>query len=442
MSVWRRNSHRQPPLSRRGSGRRFIHRENGAAASGLAAVLDLGTSRVSCWIGDAAGVLGCGEVSSEGVRAGEIADVRAASRCVRAAVEEAERQSGLLVQGVCAAVSGASVEGWVSGGAVPILNETQEIGARDVAWALSLAETQVRFRTASSHLRTATSIAPGRSAEGARLHVFPRRYWVDGRGPVRDPVGLSGALLQAEVVVVGASAFALENLSRVVRMAGVRLQGAVAGPVASGFGALSEEERELGALVIDIGAGTTSYSVWTGGTLGACGCICLGGERVTLDIAAGLGISRESAEGLKRALKPGPADECLLASSLGGLGPRSFARRELAEIVEARVEEIMRLVLARMGAFDLRELGAGVVLAGGAARGEETLSVARAVFGVNARPARMGAAELPGPENAVAAGLLALSTAGAGNPAPDGLGGVHVRRSTLKRAWEWLAAGF
>lgn len=395
--------------------------------AGIAAVLDLGTSHTSCWIGDADGVFGRGEVASEGISRGEVADLRALSACVRAAVTEAERQAGLRVQDVWAAISGSSVEGRIWRSAAPVLSEDQEISHSDVQ---RLLERAAGVGGVCRH-----------GVEKTVLHVLPRAFWIDGRGPVREPVGLSGALLQAEVVVVDASACVVEDLARAVRLAGYRLEGVVAAPLASGMGALSQEERMLGALVIDIGAGVTNYSMWADGCLLACGCIGIGGELITRDIASGLSVSMETAEELKCSFSPGRVDGLLSANPLGGGSPKGFTGQELAEIIEARLEEILRLVLRRIAAFDLRQMRSGAVVAGGAGGNSIVTSLLKEFTGLDVRVARAQAEELPGPRNTLAAGLLAWATRGI-SEAKGRTNDRAARWRRFSRAFEWLAVRF
>jgi cell division protein FtsA len=410
-----------------------------SAPGNLAAALDLGTSRTTCWIGerDREGVrlLAAGRAPSEGVSGGEVVDVVGASGSVRAAIWEAEAQSGLAVEGLTAAVSGAAVSGTVGRAAVPITREGQVVTPADAQ------------RAAERAARTALP-------QGATtLQVLPHGFLLDGAGPIQDPVGLACAVLEAEVVALSASTFAVENLTRAVREAGRHADSFVAAPAALGTGALTPEERELGALVLDIGAATAEFSAWTGGGLRAAGCVELGGESVTRDVALGLGVSRATAEGLKReagaahaaSLGEIEAARALSAPSLGGEEPAIFTRLELAEIVEARVEEILLLVRRRL-LREVREceLGAGVVLAGGTACLADAAEKAAEVFGVRARAARPRleggpGSGLDGPEAALGAGLLLWATE-AGLPAGEDLDPRPVR--WLAGAVRWLAAGF
>jgi cell division protein FtsA len=409
-------------------------------AHALAAALELGTRRTVCWVGESVGddavrVLAAGAVPSEGVRAGEVVDVRAAAGCIRAAVDEAERQSGFAVERVCAALAGPTVAGTPSKAAVPITREGQVITPADVRHVLE---------------RAGTVTLP---VNALRLHILPQSFSVDGLSDVRDPVGLSGAVLEADVVVLSASAFAAENLARATRMADIHLDSLIAAPAAVGLGALNEEERELGALVLDFGSGLTGYSAWCHGQLRACGCLFIGGERITRDIAVGLGTGRDAAEGLKRgsgvarisSLTDEAMQEQLQAPALGGEGPVSFTRRQLTEIIEARVEEILLLAGRRLaGIRASREFGAGAILVGGGARLCALGDMVKQVLRTSPKVGRIRldgaeAGDLSGPENALGAGLLHWSLAGA----PQ-----HELEPTarpvkwLASAVKWLAAGF
>jgi cell division protein FtsA len=397
----------------------------------LGAALDLGSSRATCWIAernDSEGirVLGVGEVASEGVRAGEVVDVRAAAGAIRAAIEEAEAQSGLAVQGVCAALSGVAVTGTPGRAAEPVTREGQIITPAEVRRALERAGS--------------VSLPKG----SLKLHILPRAFTVDGTGPVRSPVGLSGAIIEAQVIVVSASAFAAENLSRAVRAAGRQIASVVAAPAALGLGALTDEERDLGAVAIDFGAGLTAYTAWKDGGLHACGAIPAGGDLVTRDIAMGLGLSRDEAEELKVLTSGGDDDESpgTRGQATGAQGTDSA---ELSEIVDARLEEILLLVERRLGGRGLASaFGSGVALAGAGARIAGLEEKARRIFGVPARVARpsllgVEGLDMSAPENALGTGLLRWSF--------DGAPRVETRQphwgtGWLASAYRWLAAGF
>jgi cell division protein FtsA len=409
------------------------------APDALAAGLEVGTSRTACWIGegreDSIHVRAIGEARSEGVRAGEVVDVRAAAGSIRSAIEEAEAQSGLAVESVYVALAGAAVAGTKGRAAAPILREGQEINVVDVRRVLERAG--------------AVGLPPG----AMKLHVLPQSFTVDGAGPIRDPVGLTGAVLEADVVVLSGSAFAAENMSRAVRLAGRHVASVIAAPAAVGLGALSDEERDLGALVLDIGAGTTDFAAWCRGELTICGCVPAGGELVTRDIAVGIGTSREVAEALKResstahprSLAPDEARRVVRAPSLGGGEPRSFTRAELGEIAEARIEEILLLILRRLGGCDpVRDFGAGVVVAGGGAGQIGIEAKARDIIGVRARAAHVRfdtdlPKDIARPEHALGAGLIWWAS---GGRAADGVDVAARPLRWFTSAVRWLAAGF
>ena len=270
----------------------------------------------------------------------------------------------------------------------------------------------------------------------ARLDRGKRAFAVDGMGPVRSPVGLSGAILEAKVVVVSGSAFAAENLSRAVRAAGRQIASVVAAPAAIGLGSLSDEERELGAITIDFGAGLTAYAAWRNGGLHACGAIPVGGDLLTRDIALGLRVSREDADEIKLDMSGPDADAAELPECDGV---------DLEEIVDARLEEVLLLVERRLGVRDLASaFGSGVALAGAGARIAGIEEKARRILGIPARVARpelegVTGVNLSAPENALGAGLLRWSF--------DGAPRVETRQARWGTGWlastfRWLAAGF
>jgi len=419
-------------MSDDGDGR---HPEGLAAQNAaLSAVLEVGTSRTTCWIGeqraDGIRILAAAEAPSEGVRVGEVVDVRAAAAPIRGAVDEAERQAGVDVEGLCVSLSGAGMTCTASRAAVPITREGGEVTRSEVRAVMG---------------RAGDVAIPN----GARMvHVLPQGFRIDGAGPVRDPVGLTGAILEAGVTTLAASVFAYENLARAVRTAGRHVTSVALAPAALGLGALSEEERRMGALAVDIGAGLTGFALWKCGVLAACGCVPVAGEMVTHDVAAGLGVTLDAAEDLKLCASAsaahrggGPEDDAnrvLRAPALGGGEAGPFTRSEVSEIVEARIEEILLLVKRRLGgAAPPAGCGAGVVLAGGGAHQKGLDEKANAMFHVRARRAGSDLrGDVPerflGPAYAVLTGLLRWSFGT----------GLHEEAERSPRPVRWIASAF
>lgn len=404
----------------------------------LAAALDLGTCRTTCWIAErtetGARILALGEAQSEGIQMGEVRDVKGAAASILSAIEEAEAQSGLEVQSLCASLAGIAVKGVPGRAAIPITREGQEIMRDDARRAVEMA---------GSHALPAGA---------TKLHVLPQSFAVDRADSIMDPVGLTGSILESEVVVISGSTFASENISRAVRMAGRRLESIVAAPAASGIAALTQEERELGALTIDIGAGLTGYSAWKDGELHACGCVPVGGDAVTSDIAKGLGLSLRVAEEVKcqeavayaNDLDEKTSSEVIKVRGVSG-SEVSFTRGELAEIAEARIEEAVLLIKLRLGGeHPMRDFGAGVVISGGGAHLTGIEDEVARVMHAHARKASANmTADLPpgfsGPENVLGVGLIdwALRGAPRNTANSDRRGGFW-----FKKVFNWLATGF
>jgi len=299
--------------------------------------LDIGTTKICAVVGDVDGkgqvqILGVGQSPSQGIRKGVVVDIAAASQSIRAAVESASQSTGVEIGSVVVGVTGDHIEANNTRGVATITHGSREITEQDVQKALESA----RYTPATA----------GREV----LHVLPRAYTVDGQSGVRHPVGMSGCRLEVEThVVTGATSF-LQNVYKAVEGAGLVVELLVLEPLATCEAVLSAGEQEIGALVADIGGGTTDVAVVQDGSVVHSFVIPVGGSHVTNDLAIGLKTSRLEAERLK--LDYGCAlrsllvneDEMLEIRDEENGGSRPITRGAIADIIEPRMQELFRLV--------------------------------------------------------------------------------------------------
>ena len=311
----------------------------------LVAAIDIGAAKIACFIArleaatDQSGYaalrpLGFGHHASRGVKAGAIIDMAEAEEAVRAAVDAAERMAGRRIRRVTVGISGAALQ-----------NRSAEMEV-DLG---GYAATPDDLAQALAHgIETCEE-------EGSEiLHVFPSRYRIDGRAGVRNPLDLAGDRLAFRLHAVAAEIAALRNLETCIERCHLQLDEVVATPFASANAALIEDERDLGAVAIDMGASATGYAVFEDGALALCGSVPLGGQAVTADIACGLATTTAHAERLKTfygdAL-PGFGDERDLVdvAEIGEKAPsRRVAKAELTRIIRARLDEIFELIRDRL----------------------------------------------------------------------------------------------
>lgn len=363
--------------------------------------LDLGTSKTVCviggWENGVFRVQGMGVAPTEGVRSGVIVNLKAAMRGVRKAVEEAE--GGVpRVKSLTVGLAGGSVEGINSRGVVAVSAQA-EIGQQDVDRVIDAAKAVV--------------IPMDREI----MHVVPQEFIVDASRKIKDPLGMQGIRLEAEVHIITSSQAVSRNLIQGLNTIGYNVEEIVLDTMAAARTVLHGEEKDVGVLVIDIGAGTTDAVLYFDGAPHFSKVYSLGSERITKDIAQVLQIPDDEAERLK--LRYGhawveglTADQEVIVREVGSRPAFTLLQSQLAQIIQARTEEIFELVLKDVGKTGLLEqLGAGLVITGGGAHLEGVTELAGHVFG---KPARMGLpTRIPGvgeawqrPEFAAAVGLV------------------------------------
>ncbi|MHB0876562.1 MAG: cell division protein FtsA [Anaerolineae bacterium] len=323
------------------------------------AAIDIGTTKVTALVatGDGASVrvVGAGTVPSHGVEKGMVADMGLATEAIAAAVREAERSSGYRISKAYVSVGGSHVLSRNASGEAAVMHALRGVEQADVDRALGEAGS--------------VSLPPERQV----MHVVPRGFWLDGNVLVRDPLGMAAYRLVVEVHIVTALESAVTNLVRCVEGVGVEVAGLILQSLASGEAVLTENERDMGVALVDIGGGTTDIAVYLNGGVWHTANIPTGGNHVTNDLAIGLHSPFEVAEDVKLRFghcvpaEVGPEEKVRIAGFAGNAG-RETSRQEVVEIVQARVEEIFSLILRelRRSSYD-GLLSAGVVLCGGTA---------------------------------------------------------------------------
>lgn len=342
--------------------------------------LDLGSSKVCALVCEAAAdgrlhLRGLGQAASKGFRKGALTNLEAASGAIRQALELAESAVGVAIESAVIGVSGAHIKGINSRGGITLGYRPQEVALEHVRRAIEAAR--------------AISLPEDREV----LHVLPQDFLLDQQTGIRNPVGMLGMKLEANVHVVTGTVAATQNLVSTVNSAGVLVLDTVFEPLAAAEACLTADERDLGVLLVDIGGGTTEWMVYAQGASRETGVILVGGEHFTNDIAIGLRIPLWEAERLKRSsgcagLRWLRQDALVEVASNNERPARVVSRRALCEILEARAYELFFLIreeLVRSG-YD-RQLGAGVVLTGGGAQLEALPELATQVLQL---PARVG----------------------------------------------------
>jgi cell division protein FtsA len=318
--------------------------------------IDIGTTKVCTLVARVEGeksmrILGVGIEPAQGIRKGTIVDLAAASTSIARSIEKAQRSSGLEITSALVSLAGSHVASVNSRGVVGVAGGV--ITPDDVARALEAAQ--------------AVAIPHNREI----IHVIQRGFTVDGQEGIRTPIGMHAYRLEVEAHIITAAAATVENLRQCVQASGVQVTQFVLNPLASAEVVLTETERQMGAVVCDIGGGTTDLAIYIDGDIWHTMVLAVGGNHITSDIAHGLRLSMEKAEQVKRQYgisltREVSDDDVFTIQGFGEDGPAQVSRKDLANIIEARVEEIFQLVLQeikRSGYDGL--LPAGMVLTGG-----------------------------------------------------------------------------
>jgi cell division protein FtsA len=344
--------------------------------------LDIGTTKVCAIIGEptengSLEITGVGTCESTGLRKGVVVNIESTLRSVAAAIEAAEMMSGREVHNAWTGIGGSHIDGINSRGVVAVTgknHETREIGPEDIARVLEAAR--------------AVAIPMDRQV----LELVPQTYIVDDQKGIRDPLDMIGVRLEAEVHIITCSVTSAQNLVKCVNRAGFRVDGLVLQSLAAGRAVLTEEEKDLGVALVDLGGGTTDVLVYSEGAPFSTTTIPAGGAQVTGDISIMKSITFDTAERIKidagSCWEGASSEEEILVPGMGGRPPLSIPRYQIEEIIRPRMEEIFSMVKEKLDRLTLnRPLGGGIVLTGGGSQLLGSAELASKIFDL---PVRVG----------------------------------------------------
>jgi len=328
------------------------------ASSNLIIGLEIGTSKICVVVGEsrpdgAIKILGVGQTPSRGVRKGEIVDFETAMKCVHEAVVDAEQKSDVMIRSVYVAVAGSHLQSFNNRGSVMLPEDRDEIDEQDVE------DVKVNAREVSI------------PAQNAFLHSIIQHYHVDGQNGVLNPIGMLGQKLEADFHIIHGVRTRIQNTIRCVKELPLDVEDVVFGALASAQVVLTQHQKDLGALVVDIGGGTTDYILYADGAVKQSGCLAVGGDHITNDISMGLRIPMARAEKLK--IDEGncilgnclPGETILLKDDSGFAG-KEIERETLNTIINLRLLEIFELLKRRLEEESfINYLGAGIFITGG-----------------------------------------------------------------------------
>ena len=340
--------------------------------------LDIGTSKVVAIVGEISTdgeiqIIGLGSHPSRGLKKGVVVNIESTVQSIQRAVEEAALMAGCEIHSVYTGIAGSHVRSLNSHGIVAIRD--QEVTYDDVLRVIDAAR------------------AVAIPADQKILHVLPQEFIIDNQEGIREPVGMSGVRLEAKVHIVTGAVSAAQNIVKCIRRCGLEVDEIILEQVASSYAVLTEDEKDLGVCLVDIGGGTTDIAIFTGGAIRHTHVIPIAGDQVTNDIAVALRTPTQHAEEIKVkyacALKQLTSlDDTIEVPGMGEREPRRLSRQILADVVEQRYEELFQLIQAELRRSGFEELiASGIVLTGGAAKMQGVIELAEEVFHV---PVRLG----------------------------------------------------
>jgi len=340
--------------------------------------LDIGTSKVAAIVGEVTpdgtiDVIGIGTAPSKGLKKGVVVNLESTVHSIQRAVEEAELMAGCQITSVFVGIAGSHISSLNSNGVVGI--KDSEVNASDIDRVIDAARAVVI------------------PADQKILHIMPQEFIIDGQEGIKEPIGMAGIRLEAKVHIVTGAVSAAQNIIKCARRCGLEVDDIILEQLASSTSVLTEDEKELGVCLVDIGGGTTDIAVFCDGFIRHTAVIPIAGDQVTNDIAVALRTPTQHADDIK--LKYACAltqlvqqDEMIDVPSIGDRPTRKISRGNLAEIIEPRYEELMMLVQAELRRSGFEDIvAAGVVLTGGSAKVEGLVELAEEVFHM---PVRLG----------------------------------------------------
>ena len=340
--------------------------------------LDIGTSKVVAIVGevgadDTVDIIGIGSHPSRGMKKGVVVNIESTVASIQRAVEEAELMAGCQIHSVYTGIAGSHIKSLNSHGIVAI--KDNEVAQSDVERVIDAAK------------------AVAIPADQKIMHVLPQEFVIDNQEGIREPIGMSGVRLEAKVHMVTGAVSAAQNITKCVARCGLETEDVILEQLASSYSVLTEDEKELGVCLIDIGGGTTDIAIFTGGAIRHTAVIPIAGDQVTNDIAVALRTPTQHAEDIK--VKYACAlrqltnlDETIEVPGVGERQPRRVSRQILAEVVEPRYSELFELVHAeiRRSGFE-NIIASGMVITGGGSKMEGLMELAEEVFHM---PVRQG----------------------------------------------------
>ena len=338
--------------------------------------LDIGTSKIVCLIAQTIDshtleVVSMGSYPSSGLKKGVVVNIDATTDAIQKSVEQAMLSFDGKIKNVYVGVAGNHIKSLNSHGIVGI--KDKEVTSQDIDRVIEAAQ------------------AVAIPSDQRVLHVLPQEFVIDEQDSIREPLGMSGVRLESHVHLVTCAANAIQNIEKCVKRSGLNIDGFVLEQLASSYSVLSDDEKELGVCIVDIGGGTTDIAIFNNGSITFTGVIPIAGDQVTSDIAVALRTPTPQAEDIKQ--KYGCAvsdftqdDEVIAVPGVGGRPPRDLSRRSLAEIIEPRYVELFELVKAEIerNGFESK-IPAGIVLTGGTSQIEGAVELAESIFQTSVR---------------------------------------------------------
>ncbi|MFP3891159.1 cell division protein FtsA [uncultured Ralstonia sp.] len=346
--------------------------------------LDIGTSKVVAVVAElrpdgAYEVIGMGQTESKGLKKGVVVNIEATVQSIQKALEEAELMADCKISEVFTGIAGSHIRSFNSSGMVAI--KDKEVTPADVARVIETAK--------AVNIPTDQQI----------LHILTQEFIIDGQEDVREPIGMSGIRLEVKVHIVTGAVSAAQNIVKCVRRCGLEVHDLILQPLASSLAVLTEDEKELGVVLVDIGSGTTDIAIFSEGAIRHTAVIPIAGDQITNDIAMALRTPTPDAEDIKIQYGIGKQvladpDEMIDVPGVGDRGPRTLSRQALAAVIEPRVEELFSLVhqVVRESGYE-ELLSSGVVLTGGTAMMPGMVELGEDIF---LKPVRVGVPEYRG----------------------------------------------
>ncbi|MBL6753223.1 MAG: cell division protein FtsA [Proteobacteria bacterium] len=350
-----------------------------AASDNMIVGLDIGTSKVVAIVGEivddgSLNIIGIGSHRSRGLKKGTVVNIESTVESIQHAIAEAEMMAGCQIHSVYAGIAGSHIRSMNSHGIVAIRDG--EVERADIERVIDAAQ------------------AVAIPADQKVLHILPQEYLIDAQEGVKEPLGMSGVRLEAKVHLVTCAINAVQNIEKCIKRCNLAVDEIILEQLASAYSVLTEDEKELGVCLVDIGGGTSDIAIFTEGAIRYTGVIPIAGDQVTNDIAMALRTPTDDADGIKvkyacalTQLVNGA--DSIKVPSVGDRPPRELSRQALAEVVEPRYVELFTLVqqeLQRSGFQDM--LAAGIVLTGGTSKMEGVVDLAEEIFHA---PVRIGA---------------------------------------------------